>query len=117
MKDCLNQSLVNTPRAIGKLDISAKIFDCRSSLQDLYQNGCLKALFPNKIYELEAVIVNTSGGVTGGDRLTIDVKAAAEAQITLTTQACERIYKAQPDTLGEIKTCFHVASGAFFLVR
>ena len=114
MKDCLNQLLVNTPRAIGKLVISAKFSDSRSSLHDLYQNGCLKSLFPKKSSELEAVIINTSGGITGGDRLTINAKAAAEAQITLTTQACERIYKAQPDTLGEVNTCLHVASGAFF---
>jgi urease accessory protein len=40
----------------------------------------------------EAVFINTSGGVAGGDRLDIDVTALAGATITLTSQTAERIY-------------------------
>jgi urease accessory protein len=42
----------------------------------------------------EAVLVNTAGGVAGGDRLDTDVTALAGATITLTSQAAERIYGA-----------------------
>ena len=40
----------------------------------------------------EAVLINTAGGVAGGDRLDTDVTALADAAITLTSQAAERIY-------------------------
>ena len=43
---------------------------------------------------LEAVLINTAGGLTGGDRIAWEVDAAAGASITLTTQACEKIYRA-----------------------
>ena len=42
----------------------------------------------------EAVLINTGGGVAGGDRLDTEVTALADATITLTSQAAERIYGA-----------------------
>ena len=42
----------------------------------------------------EAVLINTAGGVAGGDRLDIDVTALSHAAITLTSQAADRIYGA-----------------------
>src|SRR5262249_25689963 len=42
----------------------------------------------------EAVLINTAGGVAGGDRLDTDVTALANATIMLTSQAAERIYGA-----------------------
>jgi urease accessory protein len=42
----------------------------------------------------ELVILNTSGGLTGGDRLTIDLDTGDGAHITATTQTAERIYRA-----------------------
>ena len=40
---------------------------------------------------LQAVLINTSGGLAGGDRLDLDVAAAGN--ICLTTQAAEKIYR------------------------
>lgn len=42
----------------------------------------------------ELVILNTSGGLTGGDRLTIDLDTGDGAHITATTQTAERLYRA-----------------------
>jgi urease accessory protein len=42
----------------------------------------------------EAVLINTAGGVAGGDRLDTEVTALADATITLTSQTAERIYGA-----------------------
>jgi urease accessory protein len=42
----------------------------------------------------EAVLVNTAGGIAGGDRLSYDVSAANDASITVTTQAAEKVYRA-----------------------
>ena len=43
----------------------------------------------------EAIIINTSGGLAGGDRFEIDVQAASD--LCLTTQAAEKIYRSLSD--------------------
>ena len=96
MKDLLDSSVINTPRAIGSLAVTAQAADGSSRLKDLYQSGCLKALFPNQPDHLEAVLINTAGGITGGDHLSFHAKAEPQAHITLTTQACERSIKLNP---------------------
>jgi len=42
----------------------------------------------------QAVFINTSGGVTGGDRLAYCASVGDGAKLTVTTQAAERIYRA-----------------------
>jgi urease accessory protein len=52
----------------------------------------------------EAVIVNTGGGMAGGDRLALAIEAGPGAGATITTQTAEKIYRAQgPATEIEIK--------------
>jgi len=59
----------------------------------------------------EVVLINTAGGVAGGDRLDIDVTALAGAAITLTSQAAERIYRAL-DQPAHVSTTLTVCAGA-----
>ena len=42
----------------------------------------------------EAVLVNTAGGIAGGDRLEFGVTALASASIAVTSQAVEKVYRA-----------------------
>lgn len=51
----------------------------------------MKLLLPRGL--TEAVVVNTSGGLTGGDRLALEVTAGKDETMTLTTQAAERVYR------------------------
>lgn len=68
----------------------------RTCLRRLHQRGAAKIRFPRLAdASLEAVLINTAGGLTGGDRLDWDVEAGPAASVTLTTQACEKIYRAQ----------------------
>ena len=46
---------------------------------------------------LEAVLINTAGGLTGGDRLGWEVDVGAFASASITTQACEKVYRAASD--------------------
>jgi urease accessory protein len=46
---------------------------------------------------VQAVLLTTSGGLTGGDRTRVTVTVGADAQATLTTQAAEKIYRALPN--------------------
>ncbi len=57
--------------------------------------------FPNGNSQaaLDAVIVNTGGGMTGGDRFDVDIKVGAGARLTVTTAAAEKVYRSLgPDT-------------------
>ena len=43
----------------------------------------------------EAVLLNTAGGLTGGDRIDVEVTLARGAEATVTTAAAEKIYRAR----------------------
>jgi urease accessory protein len=63
---------------------------------EVYQKFPIGILFP-KIGDgqiKEAVIINMSGGVAGGDRFEIEVVALNRASFAVTTQAAEKIYRA-----------------------
>ena len=76
------------------------------------EDGPLRVRFPNEQGSgLEAMIVNTAGGIAGGDRLQIDVAAEEGARLTITTVAAEKVYR----SLGpkaEIDVRLSVAAGA-----
>lgn len=61
-------------------------------IAELYQHGSLRLRFPRG-ERCEAVLLNTGGGITGGDRLLLDVALEANAAATLTSQAAEKIYR------------------------
>jgi urease accessory protein len=61
----------------------------------LYEAGSLRVRFPSPEDEgLSAVLVNTAGGIAGGDRFDIDIASAGDARLTVTTAAAEKIYRA-----------------------
>lgn len=97
---------VNLQRARGQLGISAQ----RASgdvtrLRNLRQQGSYRAIFPRPIGgNVEAVIINTAGGVTGGDRFTTHITAHEHAHLGVTTQAAERTYRATAPATGTMKT-------------
>jgi urease accessory protein len=43
---------------------------------------------------LSAVLINTAGGIAGGDRFDIEVAAGEGTRLTLTTAAAEKVYRA-----------------------
>jgi urease accessory protein len=59
----------------------------------------------------EAILINTSGGLAGGDHVSITAEAGVGAHLTLTTQAAERVYR----TLGpaaEVEVTLKVGANA-----
>ncbi|APE45407.1 urease accessory protein [Sulfitobacter alexandrii] len=82
-------------------------------LSRLRQSGAMKLILPRVFRpDVEAVIVNTAGGVTGGDQLALAATARPGACLTLSTQAAERIYRAQPGETGRVATTLTVGQGA-----
>ena len=63
---------------------------------DLYQKSPIRVLFPRASGAAveEAVLINTAGGIAGGDRLECSVTALDNASIAVTSQAAEKIYRA-----------------------
>jgi urease accessory protein len=83
-------------RARGKLYVGlCRGEDGATRVVDLFQQGCLKVRLPRpeNVGEADLVVMNTAGGLTGGDRVSIEVAAAAGARVTVTTPGCERIYR------------------------
>lgn len=85
----------------------------RTRLVSLRQSGATKLIFPKKeTHDIEAILVNTAGGVTGGDRFDLTANLGANARLVLTTQAAERAYRAQAGEVGGVTTRVNVQSGA-----
>jgi urease accessory protein len=59
----------------------------------------------------EAVILNTGGGLVGGDRVTFDWRVATDAHVTLTTVAPERVYRTLGPA-GEVDIAMVLEGGA-----
>src|SRR5215469_14189595 len=66
-----------------------------SVLADLYQRTPCRVLFPQAPdgEPPTAVLLTTSGGLTGGDRVSIVAEVGAGAAATVTSQAAEKIYR------------------------
>ena len=105
--------MIAQPRARGEVRLSSKRLGARSVIDGLRQAGSLKALFPRTGEDaLTAVLLNTAGGITGGDRFDTAIAAGAGTALTLTTQAAERAYRAQPGEAGLVTNRLAVGPGA-----
>jgi urease accessory protein len=88
-------------RAVGHIALTVDAIFGTSRRRQVHEAGSLRVRFPNveRSDALEAVIVNTAGGMTGGDRFGIDVAVGSGAGLTVTTAAAEKIYRSLgPDT-------------------
>jgi urease accessory protein len=83
-------------RGVGRVVVAAD-HGGRTRLARLYQDGCGKVRLPRdaRAHGLEAVLINSSGGLTGGDYMEWLATAGDGARLTLSTQACEKIYRAR----------------------
>jgi urease accessory protein len=63
---------------------------------DVFQRSPIRIMFPRSGGSAveEAVLVNTAGGIAGGDQLEFGVTALANASIAVTSQAAEKVYRA-----------------------
>jgi urease accessory protein len=67
----------------------------RTRLARLYQRAPLRVLFPAGAEHgaTTAVLVTTTGGLVGGDRLDVRVVADERAAVLVTSQAAEKVYR------------------------
>jgi urease accessory protein len=79
----------------GKARIAFASSDNETRLTDLYQRDPMRVLFPETPKDdlPQAVVVTTSGGLVGGDRITLEAEAGFDARAFVTSQAAEKIYR------------------------
>lgn len=108
-----NSSDRDLQRAKATCRILADGSEKGTRIVDIYQESPIRILFPRTGADSaqEAVLVNTSGGVAGGDRLQLSVTALGGASIAVTTQAAEKVYRAL-DESAHITTHLNVCTAA-----
>ena len=82
-------------RAAGILRLEAERMAGQTVAVEIDEQGPLRLRFPRIAAQgtLEGVIVNTGGGIVGGDSLRFEIEARAGAAVALTSQAAEKIYR------------------------
>jgi len=96
--------VVAANRAIGRIALTVAASTGGSRPARVHESGSLRVRFPHRAGQvLDAVIVNTAGGMTGGDRFDLDVNVGTGAKVSVTTAAAEKIYRSLgPDTVLEV---------------
>ena len=107
-----NADIFAANRATGHIALSVTAANGRTRRSRVHEDGSLRVRFPNAAPEsLEAVIVNTGGGMTGGDRFAIEIALEADASLVAGSAAAEKIYRSNgPDA--EMTVELSLADGA-----
>ena len=92
---CSRNEIFAANRALGRVALEVTAARGKSRPARVHEAGSLRVRFPNtaSAATLDAVIVNTAGGMTGGDRFDIDIAVGAGAHLTITTAAAEKVYR------------------------
>lgn len=99
-------------RAHGRIGFDVARSGDLTRVVRLAEGGPSRVRLPNVTgTALEAVMMNTGGGIACGDRMDIQITAAEGARLTMTTPAAERCYKSD-GAVAEIAVDLAVAPGA-----
>lgn len=102
-------------RAEGRIKLAVGASDGRSRRRRVAEAGSLRVRFPTpQSTELEAVIVNTAGGIAGGDQHVLEISVQENAQLVVTTAAAEKIYRSL-GPVAEIGVNLKVSAGSRLL--
>lgn len=84
----------------------------RTHRLEVAESGGYRARFPTTYDQsCEAVLINTGGGMAGGDAMRVEAALGEGCHAVITSQAAEKIYRSQgPDT--QVETSLSVAAGA-----
>lgn len=99
-------------RAHGLIDLSVLAQGGRTRRQRVIEEGSLRVRLPDVSGpESEAVILNTAGGIAGGDDFSIAIEAGPGAQLAVISAAAEKVYRAI-DAASRMKVRLSVAADA-----
>jgi urease accessory protein len=83
----------------------------RTEAERLFETGGLRWRFPRSSNPCEAAIVNTGGGVAGGDSYRVSLELGEGAEVEATTPSAERIYRSD-GAAAAVATRLKLAPGA-----
>jgi len=85
----------------------------RTTIDRLFQEGAAKMRFsaPHADAGLTAVLINTAGGLTGGDQFEWRIDLDEGARCTAVTQACEKVYRSDGDA-ATVSVALRIGTGA-----
>ena len=81
-------------RAYGRIDLSVASDSGITRVSRLREEGSYRVRFPAHAGHAEAVLINTAGGIAGGDRFATDIRGGAQTHLVVTTAAAEKVYRA-----------------------
>lgn len=82
-------------RAHGLIDLSVRVRGGRTRRERVVEEGSLRIRLPDVFSpESEAVILNTAGGIAGGDDFSIAIDAGPGASLAVISAAAEKVYRA-----------------------
>jgi urease accessory protein len=96
MFDATSPCEIGLTRTHGEAELAfARGPDGASRLSRLYHRAPVRALFPAACEKglATAVLVTTTGGLVGGDRLDLRIETGPDAAAQVTTQAAEKVYR------------------------
>src|SRR5262245_14327834 len=100
-------------RAVGAVAFETVRSGETSRRGTVHEAGSLRVRFPApETNALSAVLVNTAGGIAGGDRFSVAIDAGADTAVTLTTAAAEKIYRSH-GPVATIDVSLRLAAGAY----
>lgn len=99
-------------RAVGRVAFSAAGLNGFTRPMRIEESGSMRIRIPKgEGAGLDAVLVNTAGGIACGDRFTIGIEARTGAAITVATPAAEKVYRSD-GPVAELAVSLNVHSGA-----
>ena len=100
-----------TVRVDGGVSLRVVARDGITAIADLAERGGWRAKFPDCSDGLEAVLINTGGGLVGGDRVACTIDVGEHARAMIATQSAERVYRSLGPS-AQITTTLTAAAGA-----
>ncbi len=98
-------------RAVGELRADFQSVGSRTQAMNVFETGGLRLRCPKVAQGCEGVLINSGGGIAGGDKCSYDFDVGPNAQVTFTTQSAEKIYRAQSNA-AEIDVALRIGAHA-----
>jgi len=90
----VEQDIFAANRAEGRVLLGLTARDGVTWRTKTREDGSLRVRFPGACAGApEAVLVNTAGGIAGGDRFAVELELQPRARLVVTTAAAEKIYR------------------------
>jgi urease accessory protein len=81
-------------RAVGRVAFSAARLSGRTRPMQIEESGSMRIRLPKgEGTGLDAVLVNTAGGIACGDRFSVGIEVRSGAAVTVATPAAEKVYR------------------------